>query len=71
MVCQMERDSKVRNYLHLNVNGLLQGASETRKFNTLKEKSAEKQGNQVKDKHCLLKILHRQNLNRKIKEIYL
>ena len=37
-MCQMERDSKERNYPHLNVNGLLLAASETRKFNTLKEK---------------------------------
>ena len=40
----MERKRKVRNYLDLNVNGLLLGASETKKFNTLKEESMEKQG---------------------------
>lgn len=55
----MERDSKVRNYLHFNVNGLTLGTSETRKFNTVKEKSAEKQGNQVKDKGYILQIFPR------------
>ena len=65
---QMKSNSKVRNYLHLNVNGLLLGTSETREFNTVKEKSAEKQGNQVQDKCCLLQTLPRTNTKQEGKE---
>lgn len=50
------------------MNVLLLGAPETRKFNTLKEESAEKQGKQVKDKRCLLQILPRTNSEQEDKE---
>lgn len=65
-LCQMERDSKVRNYLHPNVNGLLLGASETKKFNTLKEKSTEKQGIESKASMSIASLAKGQTLNRKV-----